>query len=634
MPNRIDDQARAIVRTQALIAQLQASIAPTSAGGKAITGTEAQQFIGQAKQLPQEALKDLKSAILERLTAQDHWECTADARSAFASFLGVPPDKLPAAVDLRPGMSAMSRKIKNEELPSNISKKEMAEILKGTEGLPDELRRQITASLLGMQKEGKIKLDPESRKQFTRAVVETYGDEGPDAYLAYRANSSLQTNNSGNYLAEVLASGGSFEEIIFAFLLMMADKAEKKAIEKMEELARIEEGNRDGVPGRTHHDDGPARPGHTDGPGKPGKPDKPGTPAATGDTKQVARTLEAMVQSAHWATDARSDGGAQVTGKEVARLVGYLDRLPENVQKLLAGSFENALKVGIPITGEAHGAIKGWCEKQLGRPLDLSAAPKPGESNWQDSAVCRRLQGSELLEDRIALFVVNTLYQPNKQLKEKMAPFKALRDGLSSWAQAQQTSGASSMPTNIGAELDAAKKAKDGGAQLPSIPQAVKDAAAAVAPGAPAKKQSPAAATVQAPEKPDLAGATAPIASGAKPAKSGKATGAQPGHEPLRDPKLNQDILNEVKPAAKPEARLEATPTEAVPDIVAQKANDETSQFFDHDPKHVGPAGKSDVRAQNELQIAINERQRVFEMLSNMMKAIHEMQMTSIRNLR
>lgn len=601
MPNRIDDQARAIVRTQALIAQLQASIAETSQGGKAISGAEAQQLIGQAKQLPQEQLKDLKSAILERLTAQDHWECTADARSAFASFLGVPPDKLPAAVELRPGMNAMSRKVQNEELPSSVSKREMAEILKGTEGLPDELRRQTTASLLGMQKEGKIKLDPESRKQFTRAVVETYGDEGPDAYLAYRANSSLQTNNSGNLLAEVLASGGSFEEILFAFLLMMADKAEKKAIEKMEELARIEEGNRDGRPGGPRPDfGGPHGPGKHEGPGKPDKPGKPATPGATGDTKQVARTLEAMVQSAHWASDARSDGGVQVTGKEVARLVGYLDRLPDNVQKLLAGSFENALKVGIPITGEAHGAIKGWCEKELGRPLDLSAAPKPGESNWQDSAVCRRLQGSELLEDRIALFVVNTLYQPDKQLKEKMAPFKALRDGVTTWAQSHQTGEVAPMPANVGAELDAAKKAVDAGGQLPPIPQAVKDAAAAVAP--------------RTPDKP------------AKSGKAGKSAHVHPGHEPLRDPKLNQDILNAVKTEPKPGE----VQTPAGPD----KANDEISQYFDHDPKHVGPAGKSDVRAQNELQIAINERQRVFEMLSNMMKAIHEMQMTSIRNLR
>jgi hypothetical protein len=133
MPNRIDDQARAIVRTQALIAQLESSIAPASQGGKAITGAEAQQIIGQAQQLPTDQLKDLKSAILERLTARDHWECTADARSAFASFLGVPPDKLPAAVELRPGMNAMSRKVQNEQLPTAVPKKEFAEIMKNME---------------------------------------------------------------------------------------------------------------------------------------------------------------------------------------------------------------------------------------------------------------------------------------------------------------------------------------------------------------------------------------------------------------------------------------------------------------------------------------------------------------------
>ena len=58
-------------------------------------------------------------------------------------------------------------------------------------------------------------------------------------------------------------------------------------------------------------------------------------------------------------------------------------------------------------------------------------------------------------------------------------------------------------------------------------------------------------------------------------------------------------------------------------------ANDSISKFFnDEAPK------KSDVRLQNELQIAMNERTRAFEMLSNIMKGIHDMQMTSIRNLR
>jgi len=629
MPNRIDDQARAIVRTQALIAQLEASIAPASQGGKAITGVEAQQIIGQASLLPKDQLKDLKSAILERLTAQDHWDCTADARTAFASFLGVPPEKLPAAVELRPGMNAMSRKVQNEQLPTSVPKKEFAEIMKNMEGMPDELRRTVTASLLGMQKEGKIKLDPESRKQFTRAVVETYGDQGPDAYLGYRANSGLHTSASGNLLAEVLASGGSFEEILFAFLLMMADKAEKKAIEKMEDLARIEEGNRDGVPGRPgphRREDGPAGPGRIDEPGKPGAPGapaapgKPGNLGGNGDVKQVARTLEAMVQSAHWATSESSDGGTQVTGKEVAKLVGYLDRLPPNVQKLLGSSFEQALQVGIPITGEAHAAIKGWCEKTLGRPLNLSAAPKPGETNWQDSSVCRRLQGSEMLEDKIALFVVNTLYQPDKQLKEKMAPFKALRDQMSNMAMAQQTGAASAKPTNVAAELDAAKKAVDGGQQLPVVPPAVKAAANGVKPQP--KKPSLTSATAQAPGKPDLAAATSPD----KPETAGAGKKSRPGNGPVRDPALKQEVLDQIKPEAKP--------GEVQTPAGAGKADDEISQYFDHDPKHVGPAGKSDVRAQNELQIAINERQRVFEMLSNMMKAIHEMQMTSIRNLR
>ncbi|MBN2362172.1 MAG: hypothetical protein JXR83_22160 [Deltaproteobacteria bacterium] len=572
MPTRIENQARAIVLTQALMAQLEASLAPTSQGGKAITGAEAQQIIDQAQLLPKQQLNDLKNAILDRLTATDHWDCTTDARAAFASFLGVPPEKLPAAVELQPGMNAMSRKVQNEAPASSVPKREFSEIIKGTEGLPEELRRTVTASLLGMQKDGRLRLDPDSRKLLTRAVVESYGEQGPDAYLAYRANSDLHAGSASSYLAEVLASGGSFEEILFAFLLLMADKAEKNALEKMEELARIEEGRQrggsrplgagapdlDARTGVEPHPDGSSRPGSS---GKTGRGDGP---------QRVARTLEAIVQVAHHATTEKSEQGTNVTAGEAAKLVGYLNRLPPEVQKLLGTSFESALQVGMPMTSEAHAAIAGWCETTLGRPVDLGSAPPPGVNNWQDSTVCRRLQSSSKLEDQIALYVINTLYQPDKGLKEKFKPFRALRDQV----VARQTAIDTELPADVGAQLDAASPTADSGAQ----PAPAKS-----------KKRSAAAPRTAEPEAAPVPPEAVPV----PPADD------QAAAKPVRDP-----------------------------------ASDEISRFFSSDERGAGAGRKSDVRAQHELQIAINERQRVFEMLSNMMKAIHEMQMTSIRNLR
>lgn len=45
-------------------------------------------------------------------------------------------------------------------------------------------------------------------------------------------------------------------------------------------------------------------------------------------------------------------------------------------------------------------------------------------------------------------------------------------------------------------------------------------------------------------------------------------------------------------------------------------------------------SGKTKVQAQHALQMAMNNRQRVLDLLSNIMKAIHDTQMTAIRNLR
>lgn len=547
-------QGDAALKSHEVIVQVKAALDGEGGAGRPVTGEAALAILSQAQGMPEAALKDLKAQVLSTISARDHWDSTADARTVFAQFLGVSVDRLPAPKTTQTQSTAAFTKARNEAGPKNISRAEFKEIEAGLKDLPAPLRETTLASILGGSKEGLIKLDPQSRKKMTRAVATGFA-EGSEQALEMRDNSSLMA--SGNYLTQIIASGGSFEDILFAFLLMMADKADKDAETAMQELADMDAGKKPEASQAAQGDSvetgassaGTEKPASTDGQAGFGA-------LSQGDVKKTAKIMESMVQSADHAGSAKSDGGTKVTQKEAKRLVGYLQRLPGGVQKLLAGSLEKAIQAGgVPLTGNAHLAISEWGQNIMGRPFHIDADGSGREATPANTEMAKALRNSDKLEDRFASFIVDTLYKPDISLKEKMKPFKSLRKAMGEAADISKQT-ASTQPVGANGSTQ-----KTGAADL----------------AADASKQG---------------------------------IGVEP--KAAKKHSASEDFV--LKP-----------PTSVF--------GDENVPEVNYGPGE-GEGGGSKISAQHKLQMAMNNRQRVLDMLSNIMKAIHDTQMTAVRNLR
>ena len=541
---QLSQQGDAALKSHEVIVQVKAALDGEGEVGRPVTGEAALAIINQAEGLPEAALKDLKAQVLGTISARDHWDSTADARKVFAQFLGVSVDQIPAPKATQTQSTAAFTKARNEAGPRAISRAEFKEIDAGIKNLPQHLRETTMASVLGGSKEGLIKLDPQSRKMLTRSVATGFA-EGPDKAMEMRENSSLMTN--GSYLSQVIASGGSFEDILFAFMLMMADKADKDAQNAMEELSNLEDGGRAKKPAAESSDKVNAG-AEKDGLAAASRNSSGLNALSQGDVKKTAKIMESMVQSADHAGSAKSDGGTQVTQKEAKRLVSYLQRLPQGVQKLLAGSLEKAIQAGgVPLSGNAHVAISAWGGEILGRPFEIKADGAGREATPANTELSKALRNSDKLEDRFASFIVDTLYKPDISLKDKMRPFKSLRKAMGE--AAQQTASMAPAGKKTGAAELAADAEKKG---IAAEPQSVKDHAA------------------------------------------------------------SDDFV------LKPQTSVFSD--EMVPEVNYGAGG--------------GDGNGSKIRAQQKLQMAMNNRQRVLDMLSNIMKAIHDTQMTAVRNLR
>lgn len=536
---------------QQVINELTKSLSPDSAGGKTLTGPEAQSIIDKAQQLPAEPLRALKTNFLQALTAKDSWQCTPDARDAMASFLGVPPEKLPAPVGkARPEMGAMFTKARNEAKPTHVKAKDVKKIVEGVADFPPDLREMCMATMLGMKKDNQLKFDAQGNKHFTKGVVKTFGTEGPDQAMAHREASNVRsrTASAESYLSEVIASGGSFEDILFAFMMLMSERAEDQAMEAMEALDRRNQADalkQDNIK-KAGKIPGGKIPGGNGQAGKP-TPTAPGktdaTPAGNDlglakqeNTKQVTETLESLVQSAHHSVTDASEGGVKITTEEARNLTSFLGKLPDDVQKVLANSIEKSLqRGGVPVAQHAHYALEEWGSKVLGRPFDIRSRDGNTQPPEFGSDVAKRMSTQDRLEDRISAFLVDTLYQPDMGLEEKMDPFKALTDEMTETPAAGGGGGDATIPGSP----------ETGGPEGPEGPEGP------VGPEGPGQPEAP-------------------------------IDGQAPGDKPLAS----------------------------------------QSEW------------KSDTRLQQEFNDATKARERAFTMLTNVMRALHDTQMTIIRNLR
>ncbi|MEW5855669.1 MAG: hypothetical protein AB2A00_43240 [Myxococcota bacterium] len=538
-----------------------------------VSKTEAQDLVKQAKLLPQKEVEDLKAAFLARMQ-KDGFSVTPDAGKIFADFFKMPLEAFtPPATTKRTAVNnAQATKVANEtDSRVKINTKELKEQLKNAEQLPANLKASLGLSLLGLIQDGSVKLDPEARKEITRFVAKSGAQDSKklsnlaDGFIAagkewgkaavnavkqggkyalvetaniIEGNGGLDALNRSlsmgvqpmSYAQYVMLHGGSFEDILFAFLMQLADKTDKKmleAIEKMDKQERAEKLRSTDAAKKAiaelGAEDTPATPAPVQGPGG-------------GKVAKVSTQLEAVVQSAHYMVGSKSEGGAQITKAEAARLVGKLEQLPENVQVLLAGAISSAMRrKGLPLQPEAFDALESWGKKVAGDKFDVGdpQAAKDGAAMMPpapepSTGLGQALSNSPDLEDKIASFLVDTLVKPDASLKDKIEPFKGMRAKIDEFAQ------------NVG----------------------------------PAQSGPPIPLT------PPVPGETGTSAS----------TGPLPAPPPA-----------ETRPGKLPSAE-DAPPSDAI--------------------------------SQNELQRLVQERNRIFDMLSNIMKALHDMIMTSVRNMR
>jgi len=533
----------------------------STAGTSTMVNTkEAQALLKQAATLPAKDVETLKAAFVAKAKA-DAFVASPEASKLFAEFFKIPLESIPVSGTKRTAVnSAQATRVANEadksvKVPSKEVKELMRNLPKDMPGMVNFLGQQI----MGVVKDGVAKLDPEGRKAITRlAATATAGATKEEAVTvadAFKDASSVlakaardrdgnvgkemladavnrMEGNGGlsaldraltmgvrpmSYVDYVAAHGGSFEDILFAFLMQLADNIDKKLEEKIKNMDKKERAQKSGSlakdAAKVLADDTVDPETGRGGAARPAS-------ALDAKTARVSTVLESVVQSAHSSTSATSEGGAQITAKEATRLVGILDRLPPNVRPLLAASIATSMKAkGLPLQKEAFDSLVAWGNRVTGNKFDVGAYdPKVIASNRPkpDGALAQALENSGKIEDKIASYLVETLVDPGQSLKDKFKPFKEMRSELD----------------RLGAS--------------PSSPQA--DAGA---------------------------------------------------------------------PAAKVAQTAPAAPVEV---SAGEVENPENAQ--------------SDTMAQHELQRLIEDRKRIFQMLSDIMKSVADMIMNSVRNMR
>jgi hypothetical protein len=285
-------------------------------------------------------------------------------------------------------------------------------------------------SLANNSKNGRIEMDTKARKPFMRQMMQIAKESALPAFLNDVEKSISPQNDR---ISQLLSSNMCFEDLVAAFMMLVAGSLQDDVKEKMRELeaSRRSEGrkgifnkatdalaNKLGVTQSNIHvvEDVP---GQAQG-AQPGL-----TPEQVAQTRT---TLEAVVQSTHHhLTD---DGVIDAT--EANKIVEKLSRLDGPVADLVASALLNAFRRSGLIATEGAGPMVEWCKGRLGNDVDVSPLPA-GEPGSMETDVAKSLSESGKLEDKIAGFVVDAMLSSDKSLKEKMKAFKPIRKDMLSY---------------------------------------------------------------------------------------------------------------------------------------------------------------------------------------------------------
>lgn len=541
-----------------------------------ISKTEAEALIQKTEKLGKGDVAAIKQALLTELGA-NAFTVRADARELFLKFFKIPPESIPVSSTTRSTVnSAQATRISNEtDKRVQVSAKDIKGLVENAPAVPANLRPMIGDGLMRAVQTGAFKMDHDTRTSMTRFLakfgVESAGNAArgvmAEVVNGMEGNSGLSALDRAlsmgarpmSYAQYVMAHGGSFEEILFAFLLELADKTDKKLMDKIQEMQRKEQMQKTGGLAANATADARIKAllGGDAGAEAPGAGAPAVDAAGGGGVRKVSTQLEGMVQSVHAMVQDNSVGGVAITKDEASRLVERLKGLPANVQGLLAGSIATAMgRSTMQMQPEARAALTEWGHSVKGKKAFDAAVKNAGKAEKPDHGpLAAGLAASPKLEDKLAAFMVDTLTSDSMTLKDKFKPFKEFR-------------------AQIDAELGAAP-----GAATAQVAAGAAEAAAPEAKASGKKGKKGADADVAA--LANVTGLNAGAAAGAAGAAG----------------------------------------------IVEQAGAEQA-------PLNAQDMGTSDTHDQNEMQRLMQERNRVFEMLSNMMKAMQDMIMTSVRNMR
>ena len=368
---------------------------------------------------------------LQKAFQTDAFEVNGKSKATFATLLGVPVERLSHKGDHNQKASelrnALATSMAAKGKPSRLTGVQMEQLVNASAALPPEMQALVFNSLANNSKNGRIEMDSKARKPFMRQMMQIAKESTLPSFINELESTVSPQNDK---ISQLLSSNMCFEDLVAAFMMLVAGSLQEDVREKMRELeeaGRSEQ--RRGLVNKAT-DALASKLGVTqsnidvieDVPGQGGAA-KPGlTPEQVAQTRT---TLEAVVQSTHHhLTD---DGVSDAT--EAAKIVGKLNRLDGPVADLVASSLLNAFRRSGLIATDGAAPMVEWCKGRLGADVDVSPLPA-GTPGAMDSDVAKSLSESPKLEDKIAGFVVDALLSSDKSLKQKMKAFKPIRKDL------------------------------------------------------------------------------------------------------------------------------------------------------------------------------------------------------------
>ncbi len=457
-----------------------------SAGGKQVTKAEAQTMLQGLDALPA-ADKALVVDGLKLALQQDLFVVDDDTRALFAESLNVPVrDLSPGEVLDQAGVESrrtqFEHSLKVLTKAPRVTKKLLQELFTAMDAAPPFLQALLTDAVFGASKDGDIKLDTNARAPMRKKMAE------PEIRETMGEFEEIQTARPQNpyaaRLSKLLAEGGTFEDILAAFMLMMVANMEMDMAEKMKELQRVDEELNKRELNKTQV--------------KQEQQDQLDTTLGVADfdehvAGQTAQVVQKVVNAADTALKRdyetarvkKDDQGNVLRGPDGRPQMEYIGKHGEGIinrneamriaskleeltvvgppaDHLMAASITHALLSSPDLPAGKNsdlGPILEWGQKVLKQydvEVDIEKKIDPGEAQSANSPLAGALRGAEGIPGKLASYIVDVFTNKDEDLGTKMKGLKTASDIVMQHAEGDKAARSAGPKTDAAAATDAA----------------------------------------------------------------------------------------------------------------------------------------------------------------------------------